>query len=189
MRNLLIVLLLFVPYLVSSQELGTYQRVEAGINGIGISIDVPVTDRIVIEPSFGVGPSYDLDEFGSSLADKIDWHWALLEPSFYGAVYGKYFYNRQSRASKGKSLLLNSGNYIGLKVKYVSKSLSDPQLYSNTILTNLNWGGLHNIGKSWMFSYSVGIGYGRNLDHSYGLFYPAFDLKIAYVLPFFSKAK
>ncbi|MDR1090150.1 MAG: hypothetical protein LBL79_03665 [Prevotella sp.] len=187
-KRLLLTLLAFTIYtVVSAQELGTYQKLDIGINGIGMSLEVPVSEKIVIEPYIGVGPSYDLNGNGDALADKIDWHWALLEPSFHGAVYGKFLYNRSSRAEKGKSLLFNSGNFIGAKVKYISKSLSDPQFYSNTLLFNLNWGGQRNIGKHWAYSYSVGIGYGRNLDQSYGLFYPAFDIKITYVLPFFSK--
>lgn len=186
-KKILLVFLLSASVKLMAQELKIYQKIEVGINGIGMSLEVPISEKIVIEPYIGVGPSYDLSNFGDALADKMDWHWALLEPSFHGAVYGKFLYNRSGRAKKGKSLLFNSGNFIGAKIKYISKSLSDPQFYTNTLLFNLNWGGQRNIGKHWTYSYSVGIGYGRNLDYSYGLFYPAFDLKIAYVLPFFSK--
>lgn len=189
LRNLLLVLLVSVSVVAYSQDLGTYQRVEAGINGFAIALETPIARKITFEGAIGLGPSYDLYDSGDALTDKIDWHWALIEPSFHASAYGKFFYNRNKRAAKNKSLLLNSGKFIGLKVKYVSKSLSDPQFYSNTLLTNLNWGGQGNIGKHWMYGYSVGLGYGYNMDESYGLFYPAFDVKIAYVLPFFSKRK
>lgn len=184
-------LIVFVIFsnIASAQDFGTFTKVEVGINGLGVALEMPVADRFTIEPAIGVGASYDLDKSDDSLTGKMGWHWAILEPSFHGSVYGKYFYNKAKRANKNKSLWINSGNFIGVKVKYVSKSLSSPQYYSNTILTNLNWGGQFNLGRHWMYSYSVGMGYGYNTDTSYGLFYPAFDLKIAYVLPFLNKKK
>lgn len=181
-------MLLFVSLGVSSQNLGTYSKLEAGINGVGLSLEIPASRRITIEPAIGFGPGYNLnDDENEGLTGRMDWRWVLLEPSFHGSVYGKYFYSRDSRARKNKSLLLNSGHFIGIKAKYISKDFSDYKYCSNTMLFNLNWGGQFNIGKHWLYSYSVGIGYGHNLDISYGLFYPSFDLKIAYVLPFWSK--
>ncbi len=186
-RNILFLLSFCIAFTASSQELGTYQKIELGINGLGMSIETPISKRIALESTIGLGPSYDMYGDGEALTDKIGWGWALAEPSFHGSVYGKFFYSRNRRAERGKSLRLNSGNFIGVKVKYISKSLSEPQFYSNTLLANLNWGSQRNIGKHWLFSYSVGIGYGYNIDVPYGLFYPALDLKIAYVLPYFSK--
>lgn len=190
MKNLITIMLLFVSLGMSSQNLGTYQKLEVGINGISMSLEMPVSKNITIEPALGFGPGYDLhsDENGG-MTERMDWRWALLEPSFHGSVYGKFFYTRASRVKKGKSLLLNSGNFIGIKVKYISRDFSDYSYCSNTMLFNLNWGGQFNMGKHWLYSYSVGIGYGRNLDISYGMLYPAFDLKVAYVFPFFSKRK
>lgn len=181
-----IFIFLGISNVISAQDFGTFPKVEAGINGIGLALEMPVSNKITIEPAIGFGPSYDMAD-DNSLTGKMGWHWALFEPSLHGSVYGKYFYNKTKRENKNKSLWLNSGNFIGLKVKYVSRSLSSPRYYSNTILTNLNWGGQFNIGKHWTYSYSIGMGYGYNMDGSYGLFYPAFDLKIAYVLPFFTK--
>ena len=154
-----------------------------GINGLDFSIEIPVTEKITIEPAIGFGPSYD---FTDKDVGKEGWHWALLEPSVHTSIYGKFFYNRNKRMRKDRSLLFNSGNFIGAKVKYVSKPLTNDEYHgqTNTLIANLNWGGQRNIGSRWNYSYSVGLGYGRNLDYSYGTFYPAFDLKIAYVLPF-----
>lgn len=189
MRVAFIVILLFFNLSLFSQQTGTFQKLDLGINGLSMSLEIPLADKITVEPAIGLGPSYDLHNSGESgLTDKMDWHWTLLEPSFHASVYGKFFYNRNARIAKKKSLRFNSGNYIGLKVKYVSKELSsDYHLYSNTLLLNLHWGGQYNIGKHWFYSYALGIGYGNNLDRSYGLLYPAFDVKIGYVLPFFSK--
>ena len=168
---------------VSSQSLQAIPKVGLGINGLDFSIEIPVAEKITIEPAIGFGPSYD---FTDKDVGKEGWHWALLEPSVHISIYGKLFYNRNKRMRKDRSLLFNSGNFIGAKVKYVSKPLTNDEYHgqTNTLIANLNWGGQRNIGSRWNYSYSVGLGYGRNLDYSYGTFYPAFDLKIAYVLPF-----
>lgn len=187
MKKILFLIVLSAYTLAVSAQ--TYQKLEAGINGIGVSLEMPVSHKITIEPFIGLGPSYYIHNNNYELSKEIRYSWALLEPSFHGSVYAKYFYSKNSRIEKGKSLLFNSGNFIGVKVKYVSKTLSIPQYYCNTLILNLNWGGQFNLGKHWMYGYSVGIGYGYNLDTSLGLLYPALDLKIAYVLPFFSKLR
>ena len=169
-----------------SQSLQTTPKIGLGINGLDFSIEIPVAEKITIEPAIGFGPSYDFSD-KDALTKKMGWHWALLEPSVHASMYGKFFYNRDNRIRKGKSLLFNSGKFIGAKVKYVSKPLTSDEFHgqTNTFIANLNWGGQRNIGRCWNYSYSVGLGYGQNLDFSYGTFYPAFDLKVAYVLPLF----
>lgn len=173
---------------VSSQSLQTIPKIGIGINGLDFSVEIPVAEKITIEPAIGLGPSYDFSD-KDALTKKIDWHWALLEPSLHASMYGKFFYNRDKRIRKTKSLLFNTGNFIGAKVKYVSKPLTSEEFHgqTNTFIANLNWGGQHNIGKHWNYSYSMGLGYGHNIESSYGTFYPAFDLKIAYVLPLFAR--
>lgn len=167
-------------------DLETFEKIDLGINGLNVTVETPLSKKILGEFAIGVGPSYDFHD-DDGLTNSMDYHWAILEPSFHASAYGKYYYNREKRLSKGKSLLLNSGNFVGLKVKYVSKSLSSPQFYTNTILANLNWGLQRNIGKHWTYSFSTGLGFGYNMDDSYSMFYPALDLKISYVLPFFDK--
>ena len=170
---------LFITNTLYSQELQTVSRIGLGINGLDLAVELPIAKKITIEPSIGLGPSYDFGE-GEALTFRMDWHWTLLNPSVHLGVNGKFIYNHKSEPK-----LFNSANFIGLKVKYVSKPLTDEIHYlTNTLLTNLNWGGQRNIGRHWIFSYSLGAGYGYNLDEPYGLFYPAFDLKFAYVLPY-----
>lgn len=169
-----------------SQSLQTVQKLGVGINGLELAVEIPVTDNITIEPAVGLGPSYDISEWS---ANWVSYHWAIAEPSVHASVYGKLFYNRDKRMRKGKSMLFNSGKFVGVKIKYVSKPLTGYEYHDmdNTILANLNWGGQRNIGKYWNYSYSVGLGYGYNLDYSRSTFYPAYDFKVAYVLPLFSK--
>lgn len=170
----------------SSQSLQTIQKLGVGLNGIELAVEIPVAENITIEPAVGLGPSYDISEWDSNW---VSYHWAIAEPSVHASVYGKLFYNRDKRMRKGKSMLFNSGKFIGAKIKYVSKPLTDYEYHDmdNTLLVNLNWGGQRNIGRYWNYSYSIGLGYGYNLDYSRSTFYPAFDVKVAYVLPLFAR--
>jgi hypothetical protein len=147
----LIITFFAISSIVSAQDYGTFYKIETGINGMGLALEIPIANKLTIEPAIGVGPSYSLNGDDDALTGKMGWRWALIEPSFHGAVYGKYFYNKNKRIDKNKSLRNNSGNFIGVKVKYVSKSLSTPQYYSNTILANLNWGGQFNLGRHWIY--------------------------------------
>lgn len=191
-KNKLSLLLLLFAFLANAgvlhaQELQTIQKLGLGINGLDLAVEIPMAENITIEPAIGLGPSYDFDNRPDAITSKMGWHWALLEPSVHASVYGKFFYNRDKRMSKDKSLLFNSGMFIGAKVKYVSKPLTSDEYHgqTNNLIVNLNWGGQRNIGKYWIYSYSLGLGYGYNLDYPRSVFYPAFDLKVAYVLPLF----
>ena len=171
----------------SSQSLQTVPRVGLGISGLDFSVEFPVAENITIEPAIGFGPSYDFyneDAFSAYLG----WHWAILEPSVHVSTYGKFFYNRDKRMLKGKSMKFNSGNFFGVKVKYVSKPLTNYSFdQDNTLLANLNWGGQRNFGRYWSYSYSVGVGCGSDIGNWYTTFYPAIDLKVSYVLPLLIK--
>jgi hypothetical protein len=124
---------LFITNTLYSQELQTVSRIGLGINGLDLAVELPIAKKITIEPSIGLGPSYDFGE-GEALTFRMDWHWTLLNPSVHLGVNGKFIYNHKSEPK-----LFNSGNFIGLKVKYVSKPLTDEIHYlTNTLLTNLN---------------------------------------------------
>lgn len=190
-KNKLSFLVLLFAFLIQagvlhSQSLQTIQKMGLGINGLDLAVEIPLAENITIEPAIGLGPSYDFwdDEI---IMGRSGFHWALLEPSVHVSAHGKFFYNRDKRIRKRKSMLLNSGKFIGVKIKYVSKPLTNDEYHgqTNTLIANLNWGGQRNIGKHWNYSYFLGVSYGRNLDSSYGTFYPGIDLKVAYVLPLF----
>lgn len=171
-----------------SQELQTIQKLGLGINGLDLAVEIPMAENITIEPAIGLGPSYDFYD-NDIIMGRTGFGWALLEPSVHVSAHSKFFYNRDKRKRKRKSMLLNSGKFIGLKIKYVSTPLTNYEYHgkTNTLIANLNWGGQRNIGKHWNYSYFVGVSYGRNLDNPYGTFYLGVDLKVAYVLPFLSK--
>ena len=182
---ILLFFLLVQANILRSQSLQTIPKIGLGINGVDFSIEIPVDKKITIEPAVGVGPTYkktDWDEYVPP-SNEISY----FDQGLHVSMYGKYLYNRNRRLNKGKSLHLNSGNFIGMKVWYVSKPFNNEEYLYNTILVNLNWGGQRNIGRYWIYSYSLGLGWGYNIDIPYDCLHLAIDLKMAYVLPFLSK--
>lgn len=123
----------------SSQSLQTIQKIGIGINGLDVAVEIPIAEKITIEPAVGFGPSYDFSE-DDILMGRAGFGWALLEPSVHLSTTGKFYYYRNRRILKGKSMLLNSGKFIGVKIKYVSKPLTNSLFHgkSNTLITNLN---------------------------------------------------
>ena len=168
-----------------SQGLQMVPQVGLGTNGLEFSIEIPVAEKFTLEPAIGFGPSYDFRD-RDALFSKMGKHLILSAPSVHVSANGKFFFDRERRMRKGKSLLFNSGTFIGAKVEYVSQPLTSDKYHgqSNTIIASLSIGGQRNIGRYWKYSVFLGLGYGRNLDFSYGTFYPAYDFKVAYVLPF-----
>lgn len=184
---LLLALLIHVGAL-HSQSLQTISTIGLGTNGLDFSIELPIAEKFTIEPAIALGPSYDFSG-RDGIFPKLGTHWAMSKPSVHLSSNSKFLFDRARRLRKGKSLLFNSGSFIGVKVEYVTKPLANDKFHgqTNTLLASLNLGIQSNIGRYWRYSFSWGLGYGRNLVYSYGTFYPAYDFKVAYVLPLFSK--
>jgi|GEM_PF-837426 len=160
--------------------LRTVTRIDLGLQGVGISFEVPVSRKYTIEFSGGLGGGYDLSE-GS-----FSYDWGLLNPCAYLSVNGRYYYNRDRRAAKGKSLLLNAGDYFGVRLKYTSPDISDGGSMSDAVLVNIHWGMQRPIGRKWTINGHAGIGWAYNainsIDPSGGKVYPAAEFKISYAL-------
>ena len=94
-------------------------------------------------------------------------------------------YHRQIKVSQYD--IKKEKEIVKAKVEYVTKPLTNDKFHgqTNTLLASLNLGLQSNIGKYWRYSLSFGLGYGRNLEYSYGTFYPAADIKVSYVIPLF----
>jgi hypothetical protein len=136
----------------------------------------------LFEVESGLGAGYNIGDHS------YHYSWVLNDPAFYASVKGKFFYNRENRAEKGKGVFMNSGNFVGLRVKYASPGLLFNNNF-NTLLTNVHWGVQRQIAKHWMYSFYVGLGYAYDINYSVGTIYPAFDIKFSYVLPVFENKK
>src|SRR5690606_25625925 len=107
---------LFITNTLYSQELQTVSRIGLGINGLDLAVELPIAKKITIEPSIGLAPSHDFGE-GEALTFRTARHWTVVTASVHLGVNDKFIYNH-----KREPKLFNSGNLIGLKVRYVSKA-------------------------------------------------------------------
>ena len=159
-------------------------KIEVGlVQGIGLGFEIPLSKKSVFEIGTGVGSGYTI--FGNQFENT----WILNNPAFYLQAKYKLYYNRQKRLDKGKSILNNSGNYVGFGFKYVSRELNPTSfdganIYElhNVTLWNVHWGIQRPMGKRFLFNLNLGLGYGYDWDNQDGMIYPAADVRFAYKL-------
>ncbi|SFO98677.1 hypothetical protein SAMN05428949_7075 [Chitinophaga sp. YR627] len=160
--------------------LRTVTRIDLGLQGLGISLEVPVGRKYTIEFSGGLGGGYEVSD------SSFSYDWGLLNPCAYFSVNGRYYYNRDRRAAKRKSLLLNAGDYFGVRLKYTSPEVTGDGSMSDAVLVNVHWGMQRPIGRKWTINGHAGIGWGYNAINSIapsgGRVYPAAEFKISYAL-------
>ena len=155
--------------------LNQFARVNLGLHGFELTYELPISNSLVWENSFGAG-------MGSYTADNsINYRFYLDNPVPYLASELKFHYNREKRTNKGRSTINNSGNYIGLQTKY---SFGDDRTFrlNKTLLTELHWGIQRPLGERFIFDLHIGIGYLSDFEFKQGNLSPTFGLRFGYKL-------
>jgi hypothetical protein len=145
--------------------------------GIGLSYEIPISEKWTVDLSSGVGGGYRV---GNDLT--VEWAFNSSVAAYLKSEF-KYYYNREKRERKGKNNFNNSGNYIAFQTKYNTKrfSLSKTELpLENALLNEIHWGIQRSLGGNWLINFHTGIGYARDLDFSDGSIYPALGIKLSY---------
>ena len=148
-------------------------KIDIGPQGIGISYEPKLSKKLTADLAMGVGGGYYIDQ------NNFDYQYS--QPALYFSVSPKYYYNMQKRISHGKNTQLNSFNYFGLRVKYVTPFSGNTDEARNSILTNIHWGIQRHIGGNWLLNFHLGVGYASDLKFG-GTFYPSLEIKFAYVV-------
>ncbi len=165
----------------SDSVLSSLLMLDLGGQGIGLTYEHRLSNKMVADISAGIGGGHDIGEGFF----EINYGY----PAFYFSLTPKYFYNRQKRIDKGKEVHLNSGNYFGLRLKYVAANNrpvdiygnSSLNVYRNSVLGNIHWGIQRPLGQHWLFNFHIGAGYAEDIDYGFGTIYPAVDFKFSYV--------
>jgi len=169
----------FAQDTIPDTNLSSFFKLDLGGQGIGLTYEPRLSNKMTADISAGIGGGYDISE------DLVEVNYGT--PAFYFSFTPKYFYNRRSRIEKGKKTLFNAGNYFGLRIKYVAASHRGLDFSNNSILANIHWGIQRPMGKHWTFSSHFGAGYGQDIDYNFGTIYPAVDFKFSYI--FFQSKK
>jgi hypothetical protein len=155
-------------------ELSSLAKIDLGLQGIGFTYEPRISNTLTIDLSAGFGGGYDISE------ESIEYK--FLEPALYFSATPKYFYNLQKRINNGKTVLHNSGNYIGLRFTYNTPLDKGSDIIRNSFLTNIHWGIQRAIGAHWTINSHIGVGYAKDVDYNFGTIYPALDFKFSYIL-------
>ena len=159
-------------------KLSSLTKLDLGLQGIGLTYEPRLSNKMTVDISAGAGGGYNIEKGSIEIN--------YLKPAFYFSLTPKYFYNRQSRIDKGKKTLFNSGNYFGLRFKYVTPTNRKSDLTRNSFLANFHWGIQRAIDNHWTFNSHIGAGYARDIDYGFETIYPAIDFKFSYI---FSNSK
>jgi len=164
----------------AGNKLQPLTKLNLELQGFGFSYEPRLGNSSTIDLSAGVGTGgYDI--WSDSFTYVVD----PLSPTAFISITPKFYYNRNKRLEKGKTDALNSGNYFGFRLKYTSAGLGENPNIRDALLFNIHWGMQRAIAKRWTLNSHFGAGYAidaSDLNHSDGSFYPALDLKFAYIL-------
>lgn len=154
----------------------SFTKIDIGLQGIGINIEPKLTNKITMDLAAGAGGGYNVGE------ESLVYEWNIFQPAFYFSITPKFFYNMSKRIEKGLNTKLNSGNYIGVRIKYVTPSIAPNDMLQSTLLLNLHWGIQRAFGKRWFFNPHIGGGYALDINSHFGTIYPTIDFKFSYIL-------
>lgn len=191
MKNMLLLVFLIFSFkafaqfddTVQSVKLERIARLEAGLHGIGVGLELPFSEKWSASLSTGLGGGY------SVYAEHFQSTFIINQPVAFFKSEFKYTYNRSKRLSKSKSLLNNAGNYIAFQTKYTTRRVfgsnawdefNDP--LNRTLLNEAHWGIQRPLGKKFIFNFHVGLGYAADLDYVDSQVYPSAGVQFAYVL-------
>lgn len=165
---------------ISNNELRPLTKLNLELQGFSFSAEPKLGKSSTIDFSAGIGTGgYDI--WRSSFNYIVD----PSSPTGFISITPKFYYNRNKRLAKGKTGDLNSGNYIGLRIKYTSRGIAEDTQVWDALLFNAHWGMQRAIGNRWTLNTHFGLGYAIDavdLNNSAGTIYPALDLKFSYIL-------
>ncbi|TDH24561.1 hypothetical protein EXU57_14560 [Segetibacter sp. 3557_3] len=182
MKPILIITFLFCYFLNCSAQqasgdsaLRSLAKLDIGFQGVGLAYEARMGKRTTLELAAGAGGGYDVSE------DGVGYEWNILQPAFYAMVTPKLYYNRMKRIQKGKRVENNTGNYLGLRLKFASGSIASNDYLRSAALFNVHWGMQRYVGRRWILNAHFGAGYAQDINSIFGTIYPAIDFKFSYV--------
>lgn len=85
-------------------------KVDMGIAGIAVGTERRIGQRMMLDLSLGLGGGYNVYDYSLNYTFPGD-------PMVFLSINPRYYINRNRRAAKGKKTTLNSGSYIGFRLK------------------------------------------------------------------------
>ncbi|AXT49724.1 hypothetical protein D1818_02400 [Aquimarina sp. BL5] len=151
--------------------------IQIGVMGVWVHNELKLSNQVVLRSEVGIAivglwAEGNDTQVGNGYSLPI----VALEP--------RWYYNLNKRASQGKRIDCNSGNYVSLRGSYYFYDDVDTDTQRNLSshpFTAISWGIRRNIGNHFNYEAGVGVGlgFGNNTGREIGLT-PYFNLKIGY---------
>lgn len=158
-------------YAQQSTELEKQLAIEASIVSIGLSYELPISEKILTEFSAG---------FGSAAYKHLGWDLGIYLANYtpYSKIAIKRYYNRDNRIAKGKEINDNRGNFIGFQNKIMYGNDTEGAVL---MINELHWGVQTEIAKNLLLTFHIGLGHFHTRDTENRDIAPTLGLKIKYV--------
>lgn len=123
--------------------------------GIGVAYEIPIGKRSIAEFSTGIGAVFGITNEKSGAV------FGRHHYAYYFQVQDKLYYNLEKRKEKEKTLLNNTGNYIGASFKWTSRRINywdnHPEIFANHVgHISFFWGLQRPIGKAVLVDFNLG---------------------------------
>lgn len=145
------------PFIVFSQEKqNSFFSIQTGFLGVWVNNETTIKDSFVLKSEIGL----DTGLFGGNEITNF-----VLYPNI--SLQPKYYYSFKKRNEKGLNTNFNSGNFIGLKLKYNPNWFTISNVDNISIAENISiipkWGIKRNYFKHLAIELGGGVGYRKYL--------------------------
>jgi hypothetical protein len=179
--TLIITVLTFAQDTSKLTSLQTIGKLDFSLQGIGLTLEQPILPQILLGATVGLGGGYYKEKNTINVANAVSYDWVLFKPAFFSNLNINFYYNRQSRFRKGRSISLNSGDFIAIGTKYTSPKEVKHFIFKEAIIAYTHWGLQRNLGKKFTFQAVIGGGYAWLPTKTDSGTYISLDLKFSYV--------
>lgn len=182
MKNIItVIFLLTLGTLLTAQEVDTPKAIfKINFLNPGIGGEFQVTKNQTFTANLNVAPNYSGSSGNKELGIDPHHHFALL-PMF-DAEY-RFYYKKQKRIEKGKTIYNNSGPYLAPRFNYIGNPLfsSYPE---STVRRYAELGAIIGFQKTFKSNLQLGLsgGWGIHLYKSKVLSSPVLNLNFSYVI-------
>lgn len=176
MNRLIIFICIIVTFSIQAQKKEEYKSklyVQTTLMGIDAGRDFLMGNNIFVQTGVGLGAGYDVWNGGMSTA------LSFSKPILYLRGGVDWYYNKEKRIEKNRTLANNSGNYVGLQAKYSFGDNEEYNGYLNSVLVSeVHWGIKRTFGSVMYYKVQVGVGHFNDYDTKSSEVYPVVGLFI-----------
>lgn len=176
MKRIVVIMCVLLSFVAQAQKVEEYKSkffVQTTFLGIDAGRDFLVGDNIFIQAGVGLGAGYDIGN--TSMSTSL----VFSKPTPYLRGGVDWYYNKDKRVEKNRTLANNSGNYAGIQAKY---SFGDNDEFTTSLnrvlVSEAHWGIKRTLGSVMYYKVQVGVAHYKDYDTTYTKVMPTLGLFI-----------